>query len=179
MKTNKSVSKFLSLVLRHKPETIGIELDPNGWVEIDELIDALAKHGKYPMDHNMLEEIVATNDKKRFAFNSTGTHIRANQGHSINVDLALKPQIPPVRLYHGTSELNLPNIMKEGLKKMNRDHVHLSEDFYTAEKVGMRQKGVTVILDIDSKSMFLAGGVFYKSENGVWLTDYVDPKYIS
>lgn len=172
------ISRFLSLVLRHKPELIGIELDENGWVEIDELLVALSKHN-HPIDIDYLEEIVATNDKKRFAFNELGTHIRASQGHSTNVDLGLEPQRPPVRLYHGTNYDNMQLIMKSGLKKMNRDFVHMSEELYTAEKVGARQKGELVVLDIDSMQMHLDGVVFYKSENGVWLTDFVDKKYIS
>jgi putative RNA 2'-phosphotransferase len=174
----KKISKFLSLVLRHKPETIGIKLDENGWVEIDELLVALSKHN-HPIDIDCLEEIVATNDKKRFAFNSLGTHIRASQGHSINVDLGLEPQRPPVRLYHGTNYDNMQQIMKSGLKPMTRDFVHMSEDLYTAEKVGSRQGGQLVVLDIDAMQMYNDGVVFYKSENGVWLTNFVDKKYIS
>lgn len=178
MSNKSNVSRFLSLVLRHQPETIGIKLDKNGWVDVDELLSALETNGK-GIEVNELEDIVATNNKKRFAFNDTKTRIRASQGHSLKVDLALKKERPPFKLFHGTSYDNMLKIMKTGLNKMKRDHVHLSDDLDTAEGVGSRQRGQTVILEIDSGRMHTDGVVFYKSANGVWLTEFVDKKYIS
>lgn len=177
MNVNIKVSRLLSLVLRHKPETIGIELDKNGWVSITELLEALEKNGT-TLTFDELNFIVDSNDKKRFGFNEDVSKIRANQGHSLSVDLQLKAVRPPSLLYHGTSYDNSLLIKKEGIKKMNRNHVHLSEDSLTAEKVGSRKKGLCVILNIDSQHMNADGVKFYKSDNGVWLTDYVAPIYI-
>lgn len=178
MKDNKNISRFLSLVLRHKPETIGIKLDKNGWVLVTDLLEALDKAGK-TITQEELKVIVDTNDKKRFEFDEDEIRIRAAQGHSINVDLQLKANRPPRKLYHGTSKEVVDVVLQQGLKKMTRDHVHLSEDFDTAEKVGMRRKGPTYILDIDAARMYADGVKFYQSSNGVWLTNFVDPKYIS
>jgi putative RNA 2'-phosphotransferase len=125
----------------------------------------------------LLEAVVSANDKKRFSFNSSGTMIRANQGHSIQVELNLQEQVPPDLLYHGTVEKFLPVIQTEGLKKMGRQHVHLSVDETTAVKVGSR-RGKPVVLVIHSKSMHEAGFSFFLSENGVWLTEAVPPDYI-
>lgn len=178
MSNTKDMSRFLSLILRHKPETIGLKLDKNGWVNVEELINGVVNHGM-EIDLSLLKHVVETNDKKRFEFSDDGSKIRASQGHSINVDLQLKTKRPPRILYHGTSMENLKYIVKEGLSKMTRDHVHLSEDFETAERVGSRKKGQTVILEIDTARMFADGVKFYQSSNGVWLTNYVEPKYIS
>ncbi len=172
----KRISKFLSLVLRHKPEVINLMLDENGWASVDELMEKCAKHERN-FTLNELMEMVETNDKKRFVFNEDKTRIRANQGHSIDIDLALKPQQPPEFLYHGTAEANIPSIMENGIEKRNRQHVHLSQDKETATKVGMRH-GKPVILTIETEKMHEAGIPFYLSENNVWLTDFVDIKYI-
>jgi putative RNA 2'-phosphotransferase len=170
-------SKFLSLVLRHKPDTIGIVLDRSGWVSVEELLAKSADYG-VRLSRKELEEIVETNDKKRFAFSEDKTRIRANQGHSVEVELELEAAEPPEQLFHGTVERFLGSIRTEGLKKMNRHHVHLSKDKETAEKVGDR-RGEAIILTISSGDMFKDGYTFYLSENGVWLTDAVPVKYIN
>lgn len=171
------ISKFLSLVLRHKPQTIGIMLDSNGWTDVTELRTRMARHNM-PVSMEELEEVVATNAKQRFAFNEDHTRIRANQGHSIDVELNLTQLQPPVYLYHGTVEKFLESIRREGLQKMARHHVHLSADIETAERVGAR-RGKPIILQVASGDMFAAGFAFYLSGNGVWLTDTVPPKYIN
>jgi putative RNA 2'-phosphotransferase len=172
-KNVKSTSKFLSLVLRHKPEEIGLVLDENGWVSVDELIQKIND-----IDIDLLNEIVETNDKKRFAFNDDKTKIRASQGHSIEIDLDLGPSIPPDVLYHGTATRFVESILKVGLTKQQRQHVHLSEKLETATAVGARH-GKPVILIVDAKQMQEDGFLFYQSENNVWLTDNVEVKYIA
>jgi putative RNA 2'-phosphotransferase len=173
---NIKISKFLSLVLRHKPETIGLSLDKNGWADVQELIEKINQH-HFPFDFSRLKNVVETSDKKRFAYSSDFTKIRANQGHSISVDLELEAKLPPDILYHGTAEKNLISIKEKGLLKGQRHHVHLSINTETANKVGMRY-GKPVVLKIDSKKMFENGIKFYESENGVWLTDHVPSQYI-
>lgn len=177
MKTNtKQISKFLSLVLRHNPGKIGLELDENGWANVDELINkANAHHNQLNVE--LLKEVVATNDKKRFAFNEDETKIRANQGHSIQIDLEYTPVQPPEFLYHGTVGKFREDIRRKGLLKMSRHHVHLSEELETAMRVGSR-RGVPIILIIRSGDMFRKGIEFYQSENGVWLTETVAPEFI-
>lgn len=172
----KSISKFLSLVLRHQPEKIGLSLDENGWADVAELLRLSTKANiKFTIED--LINVVNENDKQRFVFSEGNTKIRANQGHSINIDLALDAIIPPKILYHGTALVNLPSILKEGIKKQNRQHVHLSEDIDTATKVGSRH-GKPVVLSVNAAQMHHEGVHFYKSENNVWLTDFVDAKYI-
>jgi len=175
---NKKTSKFLSYVLRHHPELIGLNLDENGWAEVDELIIKSKRDSYQELTFEELDEIVETNDKKRFIFNEDKTRIRANQGHSIDINLALKPQQPPEFLYHGTAQSNIDSILEKGIEKRNRQHVHLSQDKETATKVGMRH-GKPVILTIKTMEMFEEGIEFYLSDNNVWLTDFVDTKYIS
>ncbi len=172
----KDISKFLSLVLRHDPEKIGISLDENGWTDCLDLISAAGRHGT-KFDHETLVEVVRTNDKQRFSLSEDGKHIRANQGHSVTVDLALEPQVPPVLLYHGTVPKFLESIRQSGLRKGERHHVHLSPDRATASKVGERRVK-PVILSIRATEMAAAGHPFYVSENGVWLTDAVPPEFI-
>ncbi|KXH83396.1 RNA 2'-phosphotransferase [Chryseobacterium kwangjuense] len=174
---NKRISKFLSLILRHQPETIQLKLDENGWADVSELITKSAK-GRMHFTFADLEEVVETNNKKRFAFNEDKTRIRASQGHSIDIDLDLKAAQPPDFLYHGTAEANISSILENGIEKRTRQHVHLSADKETATKVGMRH-GKPMILTIRTKTMHEAGIIFYLSANGVWLTDFVDPQYIN
>jgi len=175
------LSKFISLVLRHRPETIGIQMDNNGWVEVKELVEKSNEHQKSGrnsfLTKEILDEIVATNEKKRFSYSEDGLKIRASQGHSIGVDLALSPKDPPEFLYHGTADRFLDSIKKDGLKRMNRDHVHLSSDLNTVIKVGQRH-GKPEVLKINSKEMQKDGFKFYLSENNVWLTESVPSKYI-
>lgn len=176
MKDLKHISKFLSLVLRHKPEEIGINMDANGWVNVDELIEKCnAREQK--LDFETLEEVVITNDKQRFAFNDEYTMIRANQGHTVNVDLQFEPKKPLEYLYHGTVAKFIDEIKANGLKKMQRLHVHLSKDLDTAVKVGSR-RGKPIILKIQAAKMHNDGLPFYLSQNGVWLCDEVPAKYI-
>lgn len=169
-------SKFLSYVLRHRPDEIGIQLDDSGWVEVDALLRASGEHGQ-KLSPELLQEIVATNDKKRFAFSDDGKRIRASQGHSIEIDLDLEQREPPEQLYHGTVERFLESIMSTGLIKGNRHHVHLSSDVETASKVGGR-RGRPIILRVDAGKMHHDGHTFYRSANGVWLCDSVPPAYI-
>ncbi|MET7368313.1 RNA 2'-phosphotransferase [Streptomyces sp. NPDC005566] len=168
------VSKYLSKHLRHQPERIGITLDPSGWVPIDELMRACAGHG-FPVTRAELDHVVAANDKQRFAVD--GDRIRANQGHTVTVDLGLPPAEPPAYLYHGTVGRALDVIRTEGLRPMARHHVHLSPDRETATRVGAR-RGVPVILSVDAGAMHRAGHVFHVSTNGVWLTDSVPPQFL-
>jgi putative RNA 2'-phosphotransferase len=168
------VSKFLAKHLRHDPAGLGLTLEPGGWVNIDDLLAGAAKKGmRISLDD--LEEVVECNDKKRFAID--GDKIRANQGHSTEVDLQLVATTPPDVLYHGTPERFIASIKQSGLKKMKRHHVHLSKDVETAIKVGQR-RGFPVILIIDSKRMAEEGHEFFVSANGVWLTDAVPVQYI-
>lgn len=170
----KNLSRFLSLVLRHKPEEIGIKLDINGWVDIKVLIEALNKNGGN-VTRNSINKIVQTDSKNRYSIKDN--KIRANQGHSVKVDLGLISCTPPQILYHGTPSKFIDVIMREGLKKMARHHVHLSAEVKTAVQVGGR-RGNAVILIIDSLKMFNDGHDFYVSENGVWLTDTVPIEYL-
>ena len=172
----KKISKLLSLVLRHKPEKAGIIIDQNGWTDVKTLLKNINTKF-FELSFEQLKKAVDTNDKKRYSFNKSFTKIRANQGHSIPVDLELKPMVPPEFLYHGTPCRFVSSIFKEGIKKQSRQYVHLSSDIKTAKKVGNR-RGKSTILKIAALQMHFAGFEFYISENMVWLTDYVDPKYI-
>lgn len=172
----KSISKFLSLVLRHEPGKIGITLDENGWTDCGTLIEAAARNGR-KFSRAQLLEVVTTNDKQRFSFSDDGLRIRANQCHSVKVDLALEPQAPPGVLHHGTVAKFIDAIRSGGLQKGERNHVHLSRDMLTATKVGER-RGQPVILSIRAAEMAASGHAFYLSANGVWLTDAVPPEFI-
>lgn len=175
---HKKISKFLSYILRHKPEAIGLTLDEQGWANIDELISKANDSGEISaLNRGLLQEVVDTSDKKRFIISEDGQCIRANQGHSINVDLQLKPVTPPEFLYHGTATRFLDSILKEGLKPQQRQHVHLSTDVETATAVGQRY-GKPVILKIKALLMHEQGFVFYRSENGIWLTASIPNSYI-
>ena len=173
----KSLSKFLSLILRHEPERIGLALDDAGWACIGTLLEKAAASGR-PMTREQLEAVVETSDKKRFAISEDGQHIRANQGHSIDVDLGLLPAAPPEVLYHGTATRFLESILATGLDKRQRHHVHLTNDPATARSVGQRY-GVVVVLTVDAARMHAEGHTFFRSENGVWLTDVVPARYLS
>ena len=170
------ISKFLSLVLRHQPQTIGILLDQNGWVDVDELLDKSNNYG-INIDREILHHIVATNSKKRFAFNDTLDKIRASQGHSVDVELGYINQKPPEILYHGTGEKSVQSILDTGLEKRNRQHVHLSSDLETAIKVGQRH-GKSFVFKILAEQMYDDKYEFFISDNGVWLTDNVPTKYL-
>ena len=172
----KQISKFMSLVLRHKPEIIGLQLNENGWANVQEMIDKMNTTGA-DVDIDLIHTIVETNDKKRFAFNEDKTMIRASQGHSVEVDLNLIEVQPPEFLYHGTIQESVDIIRLEGLKKMSRQHIHLSNDKETATKVGSR-RGKPVILVINAAAMHADGYRFYLSANEVWLTDEVPVQYI-
>ena len=171
------VSKYLAKYLRHAPHELGLTLQPGGWVSVDDLLEATRSHG-FPISYDELVESVETNDKRRFSFDETGDLIRANQGHSVEVDLHLEAKEPPEILYHGTVERFLMSIMEEGLNKGRRHHVHLSKDVETARKVGAR-RGKPVVLRIESGRMYRDGHTFYLSSNGVWLTDAVPPEYLA
>lgn len=169
-------SKFISLVLRHQPEVIGLMPDEQGWVDVNELLQKMRLKGM-AIDFETLEQVVASNDKKRFAFNGDKSRIRASQGHSIQVDLGYRESKPPEVLYHGTATKNKEAIVKEGLKKGKRHHVHLSKDIETAMKVGQRH-GKPVVFEVMAKEMYDEGCVFFVSENGVWLTESVPARFL-
>jgi putative RNA 2'-phosphotransferase len=170
------ISKFLSLVLRHRPEKIGLTLDEAGWTPVADLIEACNRHG-YPLSLTELQAVVANNDKARFSFSADGTLIRANQGHSVPVNLGYEPVEPPEYLFHGTAIRFLPAIQAQGLVKGRRHHVHLSPDVATARQVGGRH-GRVVVLKVHSGAMHQDGHAFYLSENGVWLVDAVPLQYL-
>jgi putative RNA 2'-phosphotransferase len=170
------VSKFLSKHLRHTPEAIGLTLEPGGWVQVDALLGACNRRN-FRISMKELEEVVARNNKQRFSFDPTGTRIRANQGHSVEIDLQLEPVEPPDVLYHGTGSQNVQAIQREGLHRMSRHHVHLSGDMSTALNVGARH-GKPVVFGVDAAAMYQAGHQFYRSANGVWLVDHVPPGYL-
>lgn len=170
------VSKYLSKHLRHQPERLGLTLQPGGWVGVAELLAACARN-RFPITCAQLDEVVAQNDKQRFSFDETGERIRANQGHSVEVDLALAPQTPPTTLYHGTGAGSVATIRREGLLKLRRHHVHLSPDLETAQRVGARH-GRPHVFTVDTQAMHAAGYLFYCSDNGVWLTDHVPATFL-
>jgi putative RNA 2'-phosphotransferase len=171
------LSKFLSFVLRHKPDAIGLALDPQGWANIDELIERGNAAGTQ-FDRKDLQHVVETSDKKRFSISADGLRIRAAQGHSVTVELGLSPQEPPPVLYHGTATRFVESILSEGLKPQDRQHVHLSIDEATARRVGQRH-GKPVILKIEALRMHAKGFKFFLADNGVWLTDQVPPEFLA
>ena len=171
----KDTSRYLSLILRHKPEVIGITLDEHGWANVDELIAGVSK--THPIDMAVLEQIVSEDEKQRYSFNEDRTLIRANQGHSIPVDVELDEKIPPEILYHGTGEKYVNSIDKEGLIPKSRLYVHLSSNEETAYKVGQRH-GKPVIYIVKSGEMYRDGYKFFRSVNNVWLTKNVPVQYL-
>jgi putative RNA 2'-phosphotransferase len=170
------LSKYLSRHLRHQPEALGLTLELGGWAAVETLLAAMARHG-VTISRAELEEIVARNNKQRFAFDETGARIRASQGHSVAVDLELAPMAPPDTLYHGTSQATVDAILREGLRKMRRQHVHLTAENATAVNVGSRH-GAPAVLLVDAAAMARDGYLFFRSENSVWLTESVPPRYL-
>ena len=168
--------RFLSLVLRHRPEVAGVVLDSAGWVAVDELLAGCGRAGN-PLTRGQLDHVVGTNEKKRFEFSADGLRIRASQGHSVDVELDYQPQAPPGLLFHGTVSRFLDSIRKDGLRKQSRHHVHLSPDADTAARVG-RRRGSPVVLTIRAGDMHRAGWTFFRSTNGVWLVDAVPVEFI-
>lgn len=169
-------SRLLALILRHKPDAIGITLDDKGWARVPELLKGMKAAG-HSLSRTELADLVAADDKGRYVLSPDGGRIRAAQGHSLKVDLGLKPMMPPALLFHGTAPKALASIRKTGLEKRKRAHVHLSPDIQTAIKVGAR-RGEPVILTILAGNMHAAGHLLYRSENGVWLTDHVPTSFI-
>lgn len=169
------ISTYMAYVLRHNPSAAGITLDKNGWAEVDAFIEGVSK--THPMTLELLEQLVACDDKGRYAFSADKTRIRANQGHSIPVDVELKEVTPPSFLYHGTAEESVASIEREGLKPMSRLYVHLSDDYQTAVTVGARH-GTPTVYTVDTHGMHADGYRFYLSANGVYLTDLVPPRYL-
>ncbi|MGH1334619.1 MAG: RNA 2'-phosphotransferase [Aureispira sp.] len=172
----RKTSKFLSYILRHNPSAIGLELDAQGWTTIQQLLTQLEKHQR-PLSQEELRQLVQENDKQRFKIDETGLRIRANQGHSIPIDLALEPTTAPALLYHGTAQKNKESILQVGLQKRNRHQVHLSSQRSTALQVGSRH-GKPLLFLVDCLAMQKAGHLFYLSDNGVWLTDHVPNQYL-
>lgn len=170
------LSKFLSYVLRHKPDAIGLTLDPQGWVDIDDLIAKAGATGTH-FSRGDLWRVVETNDKKRFSLSGDGLRIRAAQGHSVSVELGLLPQVPPPVLYHGTATRFVESILSQGLTSQSRQQVHLSLDEATAHRVGQRH-GKPVIFLVDARGMHSEGMHFYVADNGVWLTDHVPSRFL-
>jgi len=175
-KETKRTSKFLSLVLRHQPEKIGISLDDAGWIDVDVLLDAMARHGKR-ISRQLLDHVVRTNDKQRFSLSEDGRRIRANQGHSVGVELGYTAAEPPEILLHGTPTRFLDAIRQDGLKRMDRHHVHLHLDEATATAVGQR-RGKPVLLRVRAQEMARQGYEFFVTPNDVWLTNRVPPEFI-
>ncbi len=169
-------SRFLSLVLRHRPELIGLELDAQGWAEVEDVVAKSARANR-PLSRALIEALVRTSDKQRFALSPDGRKIRANQGHSVAVDLALPPGMPPERLYHGTATRFVEAIRREGLLPRSRRLVHLSADVETARTVGARH-GEPQVLEVDAGTMHRAGHMFMRAANGVWLVERVPPEYL-
>jgi putative RNA 2'-phosphotransferase len=171
-----SISKFLSLVLRHQPQLIGIELDGRGWVNVDSLLKQANAHG-HKLNLKLLNHVVETNGKKRFAFDDSGQKIRASQGHSVDVNLGYQAQVPPEMLYHGTGQKSVDAIRESGLEKRGRRYVHLSNDIETAIQVGSRH-GKPAVFIVLAGEMVINGYVFYLSANAVWLTDAVPARFL-
>jgi putative RNA 2'-phosphotransferase len=171
------VSKRLSYVLRHRPESVGLRLDEAGWVGVDELLAALAGAG-LPLTGDQLDDVVATNDKRRFAYDADGVRIRASQGHSVGVELGYAAQQPPAVLFHGTTDRALGSVLAQGLHAGRRHAVHLSADVATARAVGAR-RGRPVVLRVDAAGMAAGGAVFTRSAKGVWLCDAVPPQHLA
>lgn len=172
----KRISKRLSYILRHDPKSVGLEIGANGWVDTIQLLAALANSGR-EVSRETLELVVSENPKRRFEFDETGTHIRARQGHSVEVDLGYDPVTPPEVLYHGTSEAALASILENGLSRRARHAVHLSTDKQLMLEVG-RRHGKACLVEIDAAAMHRDGHAFNLTDNNVWLTESVPPSYL-
>jgi putative RNA 2'-phosphotransferase len=170
------ISKYLSKHLRHQPERLGLELAPGGWVAVEELLAATAKNG-FDISLSELKQVVESNDKQRFSFDDSGDLIRANQGHSTEVDLQLTVRTPPAILYHGTHVQAVTPILRTGLQKMSRHHVHLTTNLSVAHEVGGR-RGKSIIISVNAVLMESNGHDFYCTDNNVWLVDNVPPEYL-
>jgi len=177
MKTDTKISKRLAFWLRHQPEDAGLTLAAGGWTDVAAVLEAFRTRG-LACDGIRLARVVAENDKKRFEFSEDGSRIRARQGHSVKVELGLAPLAPPEVLFHGTATRFLASILNDGLRPMARHHVHLSPDRSTSVAVG-RRHGIPAVLEVAALAMASAGHLFYKTENGVWLTDCVPPEFLS
>ena len=177
-RSGNSTSRFISLILRHKPQVIGITLDEHGWADVKELIDGVNRSEGHYLDQEILEEIVRTDEKQRYSFNESHTLIRANQGHSIPVDVELEKRSPPDILWHGTGEKYVASIKEGGLLPKTRLYVHLSSDMETAKKVGSRH-GKPVVFRVDCREMEQDGYEFFLSANNVWLTKEVPAAYLT
>jgi len=173
-----SAGKFIALILQHHPETVGISLDHHGWADVSALIDGINHSGKYHLTMDDLEEIVRRDNKQRYAFNEDRTKIRANQGHSVPVDVELETRTPPEVLYHGTGEKYVASIDEMGLVPKSRLYVHLSQDILTAKKVGSRH-GKPIVYEVHAGQMSRDGYEYFISVNGVWLTKAVPVKYLT
>lgn len=169
-------SKFLSYVLRHNPDALGLSLEPGGWIDVEALVDAAQREGR-SLSRSRIEEAMQASDKDRFSFSEDGTKIRANYGHSIDVDLDVQPTAPPEHLFHGTARQALSAIREEGLRPQSRQYVHLSENRSDAREVGQRH-GTPVVLRIRAAALHEAGQAFYRAARGVWLTAHVPPAFI-
>lgn len=176
-KKQKTISKFMSLVLRHQPDTAGLTIGEGGWVEVTQLLEGMASAGR-SVTREQLDFVVSDNDKQRFQFSGDGTRIRATQGHSVEVDLGYEPATPPSVLLHGTPGKFLVQIREQGLTKQKRHHVHLHQDSSLAASVGQR-RGRPVVLTIDAEGMSETGHSFFVTPNSVWLTDHVPPEFIT
>lgn len=174
--TRNRTTKYLSYVLRHGPDTIGVTMDRHGWVRIDELIERSNRHRV--LTRSLIDEVVATNDKQRFAVSDDGQRIRARHGHSVMVDLDLEPMQPPARLYHGTAVHNVPSILERGLLPLGRIHVHLSAERQTAADIAGPLE-CPKVLTVDAAAMAAEGHQFLLSENGIWLSGPIEPKYVT
>lgn len=175
-KNDARLGRFLSLILRHHPEAAGITLDAHGWADVEALLQRICDTG-WQIDRETLEQIVRKDSKQRYTFNEDHSKIRANQGHSIQVDVELRQVQPPQYLYHGTATRFLSAIQAEGIKRMGRQYVHLSPDYQTAVAVGRRHGSSVVVLRIEAGTMAQNGMAFYRAKNGVWLCEYVPPEY--
>jgi putative RNA 2'-phosphotransferase len=169
-------SKFLSYVLRHNPDALGLDLDPGGWADVDTLLDRARAEGR-SIDRDLLKRVIAHGEKRRFTLSDDGTKIRANYGHSVDVDLDLTPTSPPEHLYHGTARETLPAIRDDGLRPQTRQYVHLSSTREEATRVG-RRHGTPVVLTVDAQELHAAGHTLYRSTDAVWLTDRVPPQFL-
>lgn len=175
--SDKRLSKFLSLLLRHRPSEIGLQLEPGGWARVADLVQKGRDVAHAPLSRERIERLVEEQDKPRFSLTEDGERIRANYGHSLDVDLDLEPEPPPEHLYHGTAARTLEAILQEGLEPRSRRYVHLSADPDDAREVGQRH-GTPRILRVQATRMHQAGYTFYRPAAKIWLTEHVPPDHL-